>query len=128
MKCVSQPELEARRAVLVRQLRAAGPVLEGSLATVARTCGRAQCRCMQGGPKHQAVILCKKVQGRSVALYVPKALQAQVRRWNQEHKKIKRVLKEISEINEQIVRGHVQAQREVQRRRRALKVVGGPSA
>lgn len=75
------------------------------------------------GEKHQAVILCRKVKGRSVAMYVPKALQEQVRRWNQEHKRIKRVLKKVSEINEKIIRQYVKDKRKAQRLRASLKVV-----
>ena len=78
---------------------------------------------MQGGPKHKALILCKKVKGRSVATYIPKALHEQVRRWNREHKKIKRILKEISEINEQIIRRYVTDKRRARRMRQSLKVL-----
>jgi hypothetical protein len=125
MNNISTRELEARRAVLLRQLRRSGAAIEGSLATVPRTCGNANCRCMQSGPKHEAMILCKKVKGRSAATYVPKALQEQVRLWNREHKKIKRILKEISQINEQIIRRHVSDKRKTLRVRRSLKVVDG---
>jgi Na+-translocating ferredoxin:NAD+ oxidoreductase RNF subunit RnfB len=104
-------ELEAQRAVLLRQLRQAGPLVEGSIAMVARKCGSPGCPCAQGVVKHQAMILCKKVNGRSVATYVPKALWSQVREWNAEHKKIKRVLKDLSAIGEQIIRHHVGEQR-----------------
>jgi hypothetical protein len=80
---------------------------------------------MQGGKQHEAVILCKKVMGRSVAIYVPKALQEQVQAWNLEHKRIKKVLKQISGINEQIIRQHVQQKRQAERVRRSLKVLAG---
>ena len=100
-------ELEAQRAVLLRQLRQAGPLVEGSIAMVARKCGSPGCPCAQGVAKHQAMILCKKVNGRSVATYVPKDLWSQARAWNREHKKIKRVLKELSAIGEQLIRNHV---------------------
>ncbi len=105
-------ELEAQRTVLLRQLRQAGPLVEGSLAMVPRKCGSQNCPCAQGVVKHQAMILCKKVNGRSVATYVPKALWNQVREWNREHKKIKRVLKELSAIGEQLIRNHVRDQRQ----------------
>ena len=117
-------ELEAQRAVLLRQLRQAGFPVEGSIAMVPRKCGSPSCPCAQGVAKHQAMILCKKVNGRSVATYVPKALWSQVRAWNREHKKIKRVLKEISEINEQLIRNYVSDQRRTARARKTLKVVG----
>jgi hypothetical protein len=124
MTKISSEELEARRKVLMRQLRRTGPVIEGSLAKVPRTCGNARCRCMQGGKKHEALILCKKVKGRSVATYIPKALHEQVRGWNQEHKKVKRILKEISEINEQLIRQYAGEKRRAKAVRDSLKVLG----
>ena len=124
MKAKPTVELEAQRSVLLRQLRLAGPLLEGSIALVARKCGSPNCPCAQGAAMHQAMILCKKVAGRSVATYVPKDLWEQVRAWNAEHKKIKRVLKNLSAIGEQIIRNHVGEQRQARRVRQSLKVVG----
>jgi hypothetical protein len=124
MKQQPTVELEAQRSVLLRQLRQAGPLVEGSIALVARKCGSPNCPCAQGVVTHQAMILCKKVAGRSVATYVPKDLWEQVRAWNAEHKKIKRVLKELSTIGEQIIRNHVGEQRQARRVRKSLKVVG----
>jgi len=123
MKQEPTAELEAQRAVLLRQLRQAGPLIEGSIAMVARKCGSPNCPCAQGVVTHQAMILCKKVAGRSVATYVPKALWEEVRAWNTEHKKIKRVLKDLSAIGEQIIRNHVAEKRQAQRVRKSLKVI-----
>jgi len=100
-------------------------MVEGSLATVPRKCGSKTCECSQGVTKHQAMILCKKVNGRSVATYVPKDLWEQVKKWNQEHKKIKRILKKISDINEQIIRRHVKDKRHAREVRRSLEVLPG---
>ena len=69
------------------------------------------------------MILCKKVDGRSVATYVPKDLWERVRKWNAEHKKIKRLLKKLSDIDEQIIRNYVSDKRATARVRRSLKVV-----
>lgn len=124
MKPKPTPELEAQRAVLLRQLRQAGPAIEGSIAVVARKCGSPHCPCAQGVRTHEAMILCKKVAGRSVATYVPKALWEQVRAWNAEHKKIKRVLKDLSVIGEQLIRNHVAEQRGATRLAKSLKVIG----
>jgi hypothetical protein len=124
MNTTPTTELEAQRAVLLRQLRQAGPLVEGSIAMVPRKCGSKSCTCAQGAVKHQAMILCKKVDGRSVATYVPKDLWSKVRAWNREHKKIKRLLKELSEINERIIRNHVGDKRRAMRVRKSLKVVG----
>lgn len=122
MKAKPTEELEAQRSVLLRQLKQAGPLLEGSIAVVARKCGSPNCPCARGVRTHEAMILCKKVAGRSVATYVPKALWEQVRAWNAEHKKIKRVLKDLSSIGEQIIRNHVAEQRGAARVRKSLTV------
>jgi len=121
MHATSTSELEAQRAVLLRQLRQAGPLVEGSIAMVPRKCGSKSCPCAQGEPKHQAMILCKKVEGRSVATYVPKDLWDQAREWNRQHKKIKRVIKDISDIDEQIIRNYVSDKRAAARVRKSLK-------
>lgn len=128
MHTTSTQELEAQRTVLLRQLRQAGPSVEGSIAMVPRKCGSKSCPCHQGELKHQAMILCKKVDGKSVATYVPKDLWDKVRRWNAQHKKTKRLLKEISDIDEQIIRNYVSDKRAAARVRRSLKVVGGKRA
>lgn len=125
MNETSTSELEARRAVLLRQLRQAGPSVEGSIAMVPRKCGSKSCPCATGERRHEAMILCKKVEGRSVALYVPKDLWDQVRQWNGQHQKIRRLLKEISEIDEQIIRNYVGDKRRAARGRGKLKVVEG---
>lgn len=91
---------------------------------VPRKCGSRICPCASGESRHQAMILCKKVAGRSVATYVPKGLWDEVRQWNSEHKKIKRVLKDLSAINEQIVRNHVGDKRRAVAARKSLKVAG----
>jgi len=123
MKTKSTRELEAQRAVLLRQLRKAGPMIEGSIALPSRKCGSVTCECAHGVTKHRAMILCKKVNGRSVATYVPKDLWEQVRKWNTEHKKIKRILKQISDIDEQIIRNYVTDKRCEKNVRRSLKVL-----
>jgi hypothetical protein len=123
MNTKSTQELEAQRAVVLRQLRRAGPMIEGSIAMPSRKCGSATCECAQGVTKHRAMILCKKVNGRSVATYVPKAMWKQVQDWNREHKRIKKVLKEMSAINEQIIRRHVQDKRHDRDVRRSLRVL-----
>lgn len=123
MKNKSTRELEAQRSVLLRQLRKAGPIIEGSIATPSRKCGSASCECAQGVTKHRAMILCKKVNGKSVANYIPKDLWEKVREWNQEHKKIKRILKQISDINEQIIRNYVTDKRRPGKTRKALAVL-----
>jgi hypothetical protein len=105
-------ELKAIRAHLLRQLRRVGPELvEGSLAVIRVTCGSPGCHCAKG-QKHEKHILTGKVAGRTRSLYIPQELVEDVRRWNEEYKRAKQLLKDIAEVNEAIIRGHGRRRRQ----------------
>lgn len=107
----------------MRQLKAVGPMVEGSIAMPSRKCGSPTCECARGARKHKAMILCKKVDGRSVATYVPRDLWDKVRRWNTEHKRIKRLIRQICNIDEAIIRNYVADKRREKDLRKSLKVL-----
>ncbi len=110
MNNLSMTELEARRSAVLKQLGRVGPLVGGSLAVVHCKCGKPTCRCARG-ERHRSVILCSKVSGRSKIVHVPKGLEEQVAEWNAEHKRVKTLLKQISDLSEQIIRGYVRSQR-----------------
>ncbi len=103
---VTQTELETRRSYLIRELKnQIGPLIEGSIAILNRRCPSPGCHCHKGEP-HKAMLVCKKVDGKSYSTYVPVALHEEVRRWNERHKQVKELLKAVSDIGEQIIRGY----------------------
>ncbi len=114
-------ELEARRAALLKQLGRIGPLVEGSLAVSNRKCGSPKCRCATGD-RHRYLMLCRKELGRSQAITVPVDLHETVRAWNAEHKRVKALLKEISGLSEQIIRGYVAAKRAAHRQEQFERV------
>lgn len=117
-------ELKAIRAHLLRQLRRVGPELvEGSLAVIRVTCGRPGCHCAKG-EKHAKHILTGKVAGRTRTTYIPQELVEDVRRWNEDYKQAKRLLKDIAEVNEAIIRGHGRRQRRQRQTAGELRLVG----
>lgn len=110
---VTVEELEARRTMLLRQLGRCGPLIEGSLAVVHRKCGTASCQChVDEARRHRQAMLCRKVDGRSYSTHIPKDLETAVREWNEEFKRVKGLLKEISDLGEQIVRSYVASRRQ----------------
>jgi hypothetical protein len=127
METISLSELEARRSALLRQLGRVGPIVEGSLATMYRKCGTASCHCHHGGEGHRQVALCKKVEGRSWATHVPKDLEETVRQWNDEFKRVKLLLKEISALSDQIIRSYVSS-RKAERKKASVRVVDKSTA
>jgi hypothetical protein len=96
-------ELEAKRSALLKQLGQVGPLVEGSLAVSHRRCHGAS------GERYRYLMLCRKDQGRSKILTIPKDLHEQVTAWNAEHKRVKALLKAISGLSEQIIHGYVTA-------------------
>jgi hypothetical protein len=83
------------------------PVLIATLAEVERVCGKPSCRC-QRGFKHRICQLTYRDQGKTHAMYVPVDLREEVRSWIEEHHKLQRLLREISELSRMLVRSHAQ--------------------
>jgi len=109
MKVPSHPTLIRRmRDARVRRLARAGPLLAGSLVPIAKHCGRAGCRC-QAGEKHVGWYLTRSVRGKTQTTYVPLDLLKEVRAWVAEHRRVKALLAEISELNRALIRTHVAA-------------------
>lgn len=102
--------LESRRDARLKQISEAGPMIQGSLATIGVTCGNPNCKCARG-EKHVSHILNKKVRGKSKSLYIPKDMVETVREWVKENRRVKKLMKEVSDLNEQIVRSHVSTKR-----------------
>ena len=87
----TQPSLKARRREATERLGALGNLLEGSL-----------CRADRGeAVRYQ---LTDKVAGRSRTLYVPADMAVEVRKWTQNWKQAKRLLRELSELSREEVR------------------------
>lgn len=94
----------------IRQLRARGPVLGASLVQIAKQCGRSGCHC-QSGKKHVGIYLTFKEQGKTRTVYVPQELRGEVARWIDEHRRLKRLMKELSALSVARVRTHVTARK-----------------
>ena len=54
-------------------------VICGSVVSMARTCGKARCRC-ERGEKHVSLYLSTKVEGKRRMIYIPDELEQEVRR------------------------------------------------
>lgn len=90
----------------VRRLAEAGPLMAGSLVQIAKHCGRAGCRC-QDGEKHVGWYLTRYRDGKTQTTYVPLDMVEEVRAWVEEHRRVKQLIAEISELNRALIRVHV---------------------
>lgn len=119
--------LQSRRDARIKDLAKAGPLLQGSLCEIHVTCGNPHCRCARGD-KHSAYQVTKKVRGTTKSLHIPVALLEDVRAWVAEHQRVKRLLKEISALSEQLIRAQVPSQRARRRNRAASASCTSPAA
>jgi hypothetical protein len=92
----------------VKKLKATGPVLAASLVIIRKQCGRSGCRC-QRGEKHPGHYLTYKEKGKTRTVYVPLDLVEEVKGWIEEHRRLRRLTQEISQLAIAQVRTHVTA-------------------
>ena len=94
----------------LKQLRAKSPVLAASLVTIRRACGNPNCRCARG-QKHPGYYLTWKVKAKTHTVYVPVDLLAQVKQWTQEHRRLKQLVHQITQLSLALIQTHVSAKR-----------------
>jgi len=102
--------LRKRRDAKLRKLADTGPVLEGSLAEIGVKCGNPNCRCARG-QKHRSHILKREVRGKTRSLYVPVDMVEEARTWVNEYRRVRALLREVSELNREIIRSYVGTKR-----------------
>lgn len=108
--------LTRRRDALLKRLAKVGPFVNGSLVLIHRTCGNSQhCRCSRGH-KHASWYLSYALQGKTKMVYVPVDLERDVRRWSQEYRHVKEALREVCDLQREIIRRHVGEERQRQGR------------
>ena len=98
--------LQARR----KELHAKCPVLAASLVSIRRACGNPNCRCARGH-KHPGHYLTWKVKGKTHTAYVPLDLIPQVKQWTQEHRRLKQLSRQLTQLCLALIRTHVSAKR-----------------
>jgi len=103
--------LKRKRNSLLKKLKEVSPFVDGSLVRVKRRCGNKRCKCYLKGEKHESYYLHYKVKGVTKAVYIPVDLEDEVRKWNQEYKKLKEITSEISKISKSIIKKYVTEKR-----------------
>jgi hypothetical protein len=96
--------LEAKQLKPLQKITTLNPWIEGSFVSTSRFCGKKNCACHHGGSKHPVLYVTWKEKGETVSLYVPRKLENDVRRWVQNYRKLKELIREVSDIQKQIIR------------------------
>jgi len=93
-KHVSSNTLIRRRDGWLKKLGELGPMVRGSLVTARRG-------------NHVAHQLTVSVKGKTHTVYVPVDMVEEVRQWTKNHRRLQRILKEVSKLNMAIIHRHV---------------------
>jgi hypothetical protein len=91
----------------VQQVAARRPLLAASLVSFERRCGKPGCHCASG-EKHRGHQLTYNNRGKTRTVYVPVDFTEEVRSWIDEHRRLKALLQEISQLSLALVRSHAQ--------------------
>lgn len=89
---------------LLQRIADFSPWIEGTLVIATRICGRKNCACHTSGQKHSVMYVTWKENGKTVSLYVPRHLETEVRKWVENYKSLKELIRQISNIQKDIVR------------------------
>ena len=109
LKLESEATLRSHIQARIRELGEMGLFISGSFVHTERKCGSKTCACASGGPKHPCCLLTSKVAGKTKSVYVPVDMAEEVEQWVAENKRLKRLLKDIDELGERLIRIHVAA-------------------
>jgi len=98
--------LRQKRNRLFQQLKTIEPaILRGSLIEQYKRCGKSNCKCINGrghGPKFYLSV--SIARSRPVMVYVPLTYKEDVEKALTNHKKIKEIMEQISDINRELLR------------------------
>jgi hypothetical protein len=111
MRTPSHPTLIKRlRHNRLKQMLKVKPFVSASLVETMICCGRPGCHC-QKGDRHVGYYLTYKVKGKTKRVYVPVDMRDEVRQWIREHRRIRQLSQEISQLSLALVRTHVRARK-----------------
>jgi len=111
MKIPKHPTLiERQLQARVKELQAKGPLVAASLVAIRRKCGRPGCHCLTG-EGHPGFLLTCKEKGKTRSVYVPQDLVPEVRQWITEYKRIKPLIRQITQLALARIRTHVRTRK-----------------
>ena len=100
----TKSRLYAQRRRLRQKLASLGPFIKGSVCELKMNCGKPECRCHKGGPKHPATYFSFYREGKQRLIYLSKKEQKDARQWLANYKETETIIKELTSCNIQILK------------------------
>src|ERR1700683_5435999 len=79
-------------------------LLRGYISVRERSCGKPNCHCKKGGPKHPALYLVASKDGKPEQLFIAEELEGEPREWVDSYQRLRELLEELSELHWQKLR------------------------
>jgi len=99
-----EEQIRQQRRELVKGVGAGGEILKGSLIERFTVCSRPGCRCLRG-EKHGPYLYVSIFDGkRSRQVYVPQSMDAQVRGWVHNYRRVSETIRTLSGLSVQLIR------------------------
>ena len=118
MRTPRHPTLIVRmRQSRLGKLSDVGPLVGASLVQVNVRCGKPGCHCAEG-EGHPSWYLSFSRKGKTVIVYVPKDDLEEVRQWVREHRRVKRLVREISELSVALLKAEARIRCEKRERKK----------
>jgi len=99
--------IRRKRRTLSQGLSTCGRLIKGSLIVNRRRCGRQRCRCCDG-ELHESLAFTYKRAGKSVLVHIPEHLQAEAKQAQNDYRKVKRLVEQLSEVNIELLKHKAQ--------------------
>ena len=103
--------LTRMRDARLKKLAQVKPFIAGTIVEYGSVCGREGCKCVRGEKHPMAHLTYKDANQKTVSVYIPVDKRQEVVEWAEEYKRLKGLIQEISDLQEQILRRHVTEKR-----------------
>lgn len=96
-------DLRRKKRRLSVRLSTCGRLVKGSLVLNRRRCGKPGCRC-EDGELHESLAFTYKQAGKSVLVHIPEHLDAEAVEAQNDYRKLKALVEELSAVNVKILK------------------------
>ena len=97
-------QLEQKQKALLTRIKRIGTICRGSVVTLRQSCNNMNCKKCASGEKHPQVYLSLSRHSKTKLIYLGKRKEKLAQKWTNNHKKLKQLIEDITDINFELLR------------------------
>jgi len=109
-----------QRSLMRAQMNSLGPILQGSITSMAVRCGNPNCRCAKG-EKHRSICLSYRRDGKTRMFYLGHALFPKAQEWLHNYRQLLCIIRKLTDINVALLKNERMRIRRAARARRKAR-------